>query len=209
MDSSKELTDDKEAFYSTVLNLIQIPGVVQNAVEYDSGQLAKFIDKCFMDICFPKYSLSFWFKYNAPSNTMEDFLLSFGEYFRVFHKPGAPGDHLVVSTFVGLKRCEFQIFAPAEIWNHLIFVVGDDKNDSLHNFTIYRNGQEVTNFTLACNENEYGPSYPRLRLGTGKNSPGHFAIDDLRLLFDALSVEDTLENYKIITGLNLFKLVII
>ncbi|XP_028409028.1 uncharacterized protein LOC114531613 isoform X2 [Dendronephthya gigantea] len=201
MDSSIKLFDDKRAFQSSVSNLIQIPGVVHNAVEYGSGGLAVFSDKCFMGICFPKYTLSFWFKYDSWSNNGDNILLSFGEYFKCFHRAGVPEDHLIVSTFVGLTRCEFEIFAPAKIWNHLIFVVGDDGN-----FTIYRNGQEVTNFTTACTENQYGPTSllgaTNVMLGTGAIFARNFAIDDLRLLFDALSVEDTLENYKIITGHN-------
>ena len=195
-------TDDKNAFSddSSIAHSVKgIPGVIDQAIEQRGGSssLARFSDQCFVGTCFPIYTLSFWLKYEEISETYRS-LLVFAPRFSISTKnDDALKNHLYVWSYVALRRCEFEVFAPAEIWTHLIFVVKDE------NFTVYLNGHEVENTTLQCTLLSQGPgSVINTKLGgsNGGNTKT-FAIDDLRLLFDAFPVDDTLEYYKTITGM--------
>lgn len=193
-------TDDKNAFSddSSIANSVKgIPGVIDQAIEQRDGStsLARFSDQCFVGTCFPIYTLSFWLKYGEISNTYWS-LLVFNPRFYIGQQ-NAPKNHLYVWSYVALRKCEFEVFAPAEIWTHLIFVVKDE------NFTVYLNGHEVENTTLQCTLLSQGPGsaiHTKLGGSNGGNTKT-FAIDDLRLLFDAFPVDDTLEYYKTITGM--------
>ncbi len=197
-------TDDKDAFTDDTYHLMpysNVPGVINKAIQYTGNSestLARPYDKCFTGKCFPKYTISFWLKYEEISRTYQ-YMLSFGERLLVMQDMQyAPKDNLKVELYAALRKCDFKVFAPAEIWSHLIFVLNDE------NFAVYSNGREVTNTTLDCSLSTVEPSHSRIELGESFSSSTqakHFAIDDLRLLFDALSVDETLEYYKTITGM--------
>ena len=192
--------DNTLSLNGSVLN--QIPGVIDKAIHITDGggTLSHFWDRCFNYDCFPKYTLSFWLKYKRISFNQQ-YLLSFSDRFVIYQDYSEPKDYLTVQSRVAFSRCNFKVFIPAEVWAHLIFVVKDE------NFTVYLNGQKVDNTTLDCSEFASGPGWDiYLRLGDyylyGYGyGPKDFSLDDVRLLFDSMSAEDTLDNYKTITGM--------
>jgi hypothetical protein len=205
------ITDDKAAFTDNIHHHGTIsvsPGAIDTAVQCAGGyvELGVFEDKCLVGKCYPEYTLSLWLKYEVIPNSYV-YLMSFGERLQIAHISNyAPKDYLNVFAYVGLRKCEFKIFAPAEVWNHFIFAVSDD------NFTMYVNGRQVENTTWNCPAQIIGPwSYNPLRIGTSYGTMyfsgsryRKFAADDVRLLLDALSTYDTLEYYKTITGMKIW-----
>ena len=210
MDTLAEI-DDKGAFSGDTKrhgHSWTLPGVIDNAIHYSPGYhiLANLEDKCLSGECFPKFTLSLWLNYKEVPNSYQ-YLTSFGERFQLGQiSEYASDNYLYVYSYVALRRCEFKVFAPAEVWNHVIFSVNDE------NFTMYLNGREVQNTTLNCLSEVIGPGhYNPFRLGSrygnsvynsGTNTK-NFAADDVRLLFDAFSTEDTLEYYKTLTGMSI------
>lgn len=176
-------------------------GVIDRAIRYTDGSsnLGSISDQCYDEICFTKYTLSFWLLYEETTNTYQT-LVSFHNRLLIEQYFTAPKNFLNVLTFVSKNKCIFQLFAPAEIWNHFIFVVNEQ------NFTLYKNGREVENTTLVCSPHSSGPG-PTIDILVGERHPSapttgtNFSIDDLRLLLGVLSVEDTLDNYRTITGI--------
>lgn len=176
-------------------------GVIDKAIRYADGSsnLGSLSDKCYDAICFTKYTLSFWLLYNETTSTYQS-LVSFYDRFLIEQSSTLPKNFLNVQTYVANRRCFIPLLAPAEIWNHFIFVVNEK------NFTLYKNGHEVENTTLVCSLHSSAPP-PTINILLGKRQSlsstvgTDFGIDDLRLLLGILSAEETLDNYKTITGM--------
>ena len=176
-------------------------GVIDKAIRYTDGSsnLGSISDQCYEEICFTKYTLSFWLLYEETTNTYQS-LVSFRDRLLIEQDSTMPKNLLNVQTFVTNRKCLFQVFAPAEIWIHFIFVVNEE------NFTLYKNGREVENTTLVCSLHSSWPE-PTIDVLVGERhtwslpTGTNFGVDDLRLLLGVLSVQDTLDNYRTITGI--------
>ena len=176
-------------------------GVIDKAIRYTDGSsnLGSISDQCYDEICFAKYTLSFWLLYEETTNTYQS-LVSFRDRLLIEQYSTVPKNLLNVQTFVTNRKCLFQVFAPAEIWTHFIFVVNEE------NFTLYKNGREVKNTTLVCSLYSSWPE-PTIDILVGERDISssttgtNFGVDDLRLLLDVLTVQDTLDNYRTITGI--------
>ena len=160
-------------------------------------QLASMNDYCYRGTCLPKYTLSLWLKYKE---TYEQTILALNTRFQIAqNKHSIPKDHLSITVDIPYRKCVFILFAPPDIWTHVILVLDDG------NFTTYLNGDEVTNTTIQCNAHSSSLSGNNNLILGGKNivfyESADVAIDDLRLLFDARPEEDTLRNYRTITGM--------
>ena len=194
-EKNRVLTEDYSA-----LGYSPMTGVIDKAIRYADGSsnLGSLSDKCYDEICFTKYTLSFWLLYNETTSTYQS-LVSFYNRLLIDQSSTQPKNFLNVQTYVANRRCSFQVLAPAEIWNHFIFVVNEK------NFTLYKNGHEVENTTLVCSLHSSGPP-PTINILLGKmhswsSTVGNdFGIDDMRLLLGILSAKETLDNYKTITG---------
>ena len=193
-EKNRVLTEDYSA-----LGYSPMAGVIDKAVRYADGSsnLGSLSDKCYDGICFTKYTLSFWLLYNETTSTYQS-LVSF--YNRFLIEQSSTKNFLNVQTYVANRRCSFQVLAPAEIWNHFIFIVNEE------NFTLYKNGHEVENTTLVCSLHLFAP-LPTINILLGKRDSwsstvgNDFGIDDMRLLLGILSSKETLDNYKTITGI--------
>ena len=178
-------------------DVVMIDGVVDEALELDrDGKLyfGQFASDCENIWCFPMYTISTWIKYYQQVNGQD--ILTFGELLKIYQDPTiGEKDHLSINVSSALRTCVMTVFVPSEVWSHISVSVNGNESIS-----VYVDGYNVTNANFECNSHSVMEDYPNAHFFAGGSGAVSFAVDDVRLLFDALEIANTIRSYKLIPG---------
>lgn len=166
----------------------EIEGAMEGAVELKGdGQIffQQFNSYCKDNWCFPLYTLSFWLKYEEVAS--QD-ILAFGDLVKVSQTSSTPTEHVSIEFNSPTQKCQTNLFVPTEVWSHILVTA----NRSF--ISLYLDGRLLADSAnLQCTT--VSEDYPEINFAAGGSGDVHFALDDVRVLFDVLTY-DTVRFYK-------------
>lgn len=177
---------------STTGAINEAEGAMDGAVELTGdGKIIfqQFNSYCKNIWCYPFYTLSFWLKYEDVAS--QD-IFAFGDLVKVTQTSSTPTDHLSIELNSPTQTCHINFFVPTEVWSHIIVAFNRDV------ITLYLDGR-VFATNPACTQR--AEDHPDVNLVAGGSGDVHFALDDVRVLFDARPLYDTVRSYKKKTGM--------
>lgn len=198
---SLDIFDDKYLTVGKIYGDVQLQsdGVIENCTALREDGKIEF--QGVKETCdsaassFPMYTLSFWLKYEEMNSQT---IISVGELLNITQSANIPDkEHISVEANNARKKCLTSFFVPSQVWSHII-VSANTLKDKLF---VYLDGRIVKNSSqFTCTDHSETQSYENASLVSGGNGDVDFALDDVRLLFDAPEMSETIESFTQETG---------
>ena len=192
---SLDIIDEKDSNLGEISGDVQLEsdGVLENCTALRGDGKIEFREikrRCYYNWCYPFYTLSFWVKYEEMDSQN---IISFGELVKVTQTAQTPKEHLSVEVNTAYRKCATSFFVPSEVWSHVIVSVKSWE----HIILVYLDGNIVADIShFECTDHPEVQNYFTFPFTVGGNSDVNFALDDVRILFDAPEMSKTVESYK-------------
>ena len=197
---SLDIVDDKGMTVGQIYGDVQLQsdGVIENCTALRGDGKIEFQDveeRCDNPSSFPLYTLSFWLKYKEMNSQT---IISVGKFLNITQSANAPDkEHISVEASTTKKKCVTSFFVPSQVWSHIIVSVNALKKTLL----VYLDGSIVKNSSnFVCTDHNEVQSYENASLVSGGNGDVDFTLDDVRLLFDAPEMSETIKSFTQETG---------
>lgn len=197
---SLTIIDEKDSKLGVISGDVQLQsdGVIENCTVLRGNGRIEFREikrRCNNKWCYPYHTLSFWLKYEEMDSQN---IISFGELVKITQTAQTPKEHLSVEVKTAYWKCSTFFFVPSEVWAHVIVSVKAWEGVVL----VYLDGNIVANTSRFLCTDHAVQNYKTNSLTAGDGGNVNFALDDVRLLFDAREISETVNSYKSRTGRN-------